>query len=232
MSNKGTRSILFEEQTTTTSPSSSERAWLTLALMLIFLTVGLYWYGERQGDQPGRSETVVVDYRTTVKRPTAAEIDAQILTGLEKLTTPRPQTLTPVSRPDPGPNEWISRNEQLIRRYYEVVVNRRQLTLMDDLFAADFVYLPTKSAKLSLTDLKHQLRHENHTYAGLSYSIEPVTAYGDWIIISWSATGTTSTGEPQRWSGHTAWQIIEGRIAKMIPYTTASQTELAKLDRE
>jgi hypothetical protein len=100
------------------------------------------------------------------------------------------------------------------------VVNRRQLAVMDDLFVVDFVYIPHKSAKekLSLADLKQQLRDESRTSTGFSYTIEQLTPFGEWVIVSWSAEGTLSTGVLQTWSGHTAWRVVNGRIAQMLPY--------------
>jgi hypothetical protein len=116
----------------------------------------------------------------------------------------------------------------LVRRFYNDVVNQGQTVVMDDLFAEGFVYRrsgPT-TTRLNLAALKQQLRAERTTYAGLQYSIEQVTTNENLVQVDWSAGGTPlitfdthpPTGDPQVWSGHTVWQVEDGKIIQMWTY--------------
>jgi ketosteroid isomerase-like protein len=124
-----------------------------------------------------------------------------------------------------------AQNERLVRRFYDDVINQRQLAEMNELFAEDFSYRQSglTTTRLNLAALKQALRAENAAYAGLQYSIEQVTTNEDLVQVDWSAGGTPlisfevhpPTGDPQVWSGHSIWQVADGKIIQMWTYNAA-----------
>ena len=119
------------EQTASTS-TASEPAWLALALALLVLTAGLYWFSNRQGLQPNRAYQATVEAQSIDERQAELVPDNQILTDSENPTMARSEDLTPTPSRSP--------NEQLVRRFYDEVVNQRQYGVMDDLFADQIAY--------------------------------------------------------------------------------------------
>ena len=215
-------SMKFEEQTALTS-RSSEQAWMMLILVLLVLTGGLYWFSDRQNNQSAWSSEAVVEARTTVARPTEFVSSDQIPPDSEYLTITWPQSLLPEPMPVRSPNE------RLIRRYYNEVLNRQKWAVMDDLFAGQISYrndIPV--TMLSLTALKQTILAESTAYVELHYSIEQVTAYEDWVHVDWWAEGKPPLGEPRFWSGHTIWQVVDGKVVQMWTYdATRPQPYLA-----
>ena len=221
------RLTIFDAQTASTSPSS-EPAWIMVALALVLLTVGLYWFSDRPGDQPDRSVEAADADQSAGERPAAAVTGGQILSDPENRTRPWPEDLTSPPRPSGG------RNERLVLRFYDEVLNRRQFALIDDLFADQVAYRRSgPTTMLSLAALKQQLQTDSAYYVGLYYSIDQVTTNGDWVHVDWSAEGTPLlsstesplTGEPQFWSGHTIWRVVDGQIVRMWTYTTKGRSQ-------
>jgi hypothetical protein len=220
------RSMSFEEQSASTS-RSSDRAWLMIALGLVILIVGLYWFSDRKGDQSGGSDEAVVEDQA------AGEGSGDAVT-IDLISSDQGNRSKPWSEDDNPPAMPISSpNERLVRRFYNEVVNQRQWAVMDELFAEDFTYRQSglTRTRLSLAALKQQLRAESAAYVGLYYSIEQVTINedGDWVSVDWSAGGTPRTsfnthpptGTPQVWSGHTDWQVVDGKLVQMWIYLVA-----------
>jgi ketosteroid isomerase-like protein len=207
------RQMFAEEQTASTS-ISSEQAWLMIALALVVLTVGLYWFSDRHNDQPAWSYEAMVDDQTAAESQNDAATSDLSLSDSEN-----------------HPMPIGAQNERLVRRFYDDVINQRQLAEMNELFAEDFSYRQSglTTTRLNLAALKQALRAENAAYAGLQYSIEQVTTNEDLVQVDWSAGGTPlisfeahpPTGDPQVWSGHSIWQVADGKIIQMWTYNAA-----------
>jgi hypothetical protein len=155
------RSMMFEEQIASTS-TASEHAWLLVVLGLIVLTIGLYWFSDRQSDQPAWSYQALVEDQAG-EQPGEFVISDQITTGPENLTMPWPEALTPIPMPNPRANE------RLVRRVYDEVINQQQFAVMDDLFAERVTYRRTGSPiTLGLAALKQEIIDESTGYTGVS----------------------------------------------------------------
>jgi hypothetical protein len=213
---------VVQEQTASTS-LASENAWLMVAGVLLVLIAGLYWFNDRQNDQPDWSYTVAPgDQLTTAEQTDSAT--GWLLSDNQE----HPAALRPKGRAPSLPTPDISPNEALIRRYYDEVLNRRQMAVMDDLFATDFTYRPdmTSTEKSNLAAFKEEIRNERIGYPELSYSIEKITARGEWLIVRWAVRGWPRSLDhiPLTSSGSTAWQVVDGQIVHMLPFTaTGSQ---------
>jgi ketosteroid isomerase-like protein len=211
-----TNQMITEEQTASTS-TSSEQAWLIIALVLVVFTVGLYWFSMRHNHQPNWSYEALVNDQTNVENPGDAATSTLIQSN--------PQNRRQAEDFTPTSTSIGSQNEQLVSRFYEEVINQGQFAMLDELFAEDFSYRSNRSTltRLNLAALKQQLQAENSAYVGLQYSIEHIVVNNDSVQVDWSAGGTPRitfethppTGDPQVWSGHTVWQIADGKIVHM-----------------
>ena len=208
--------VLVDEQVASTS-TSNEWAWVIVALALVIITAGLYWFNDRQDAPPDRSDVVVVDEISVGERPAEFVISDQALADPKNSIVPQPTTFTPAAT---IPNS----NERLVRRVYNEVINGQQLAVMDQLFADQVAYGRSGPMTIvSLTMLREQIRTERSRYAELSYSIEQVFASENLVGVEWSAAGTplsASTSHPLRsapqvWSGYTIWKVVDSEIVQM-----------------
>lgn len=83
-----------------------------------------------------------------------------------------------------------SDNKTLVRRYYEEVLNQRQLQVFDDLADPGFVtYLPDGTA-IGSEIYKQTIAGTLAAISGLKVTIEDQIAEGDKVVTRWKATGT------------------------------------------
>ena len=133
--------LWVQEQTASTTPAS-EKVWLIVVGALVMLSAGLCWFSNQPNGsyasladaQPGSAGTRL---RPADDRENPAELGLQAPVS----ATPTPET---------------SPNERLIRRYYDEVLNRGRIAVMDELFAPEFGYRPdmTSTKKSDLAALK------------------------------------------------------------------------------
>jgi predicted ester cyclase len=81
-------------------------------------------------------------------------------------------------------------NKALVRRYYEEVLNQRQLKVFDELADSSFVsYLPSGSST-GLDIYKQAVAGTLAAIADLNVTIEDQIAEDDKVVTRWKATGT------------------------------------------
>jgi steroid delta-isomerase-like uncharacterized protein len=77
-------------------------------------------------------------------------------------------------------------NKFLVRRYYEEVLNQRQLAVIDELFSPDFISHPGGD----LNGYRQAARASLTAFPDLHVTIEEQVAEGDLVATRWSARGT------------------------------------------
>ncbi len=80
-------------------------------------------------------------------------------------------------------------NKAIVRRYYEEVLNQHNLTIIDELFAADFKS-HTRHAYVDLQQYVEAVERSHQAFPDLQVTIEAQIAEGDLVATRWSAKGT------------------------------------------
>jgi steroid delta-isomerase-like uncharacterized protein len=80
-------------------------------------------------------------------------------------------------------------NKATVRRYYEEVLNQHTLTIIDELFAADFKSY-TRSSAVDLQQYVEAVERSHQAFPDLQVTIEAQIAEGDLVATRWSAKGT------------------------------------------
>ena len=83
-----------------------------------------------------------------------------------------------------------SMNKSLVRRYYEEILNGRQVQVVDDLLAPDFVNYLSDGNRIDLEVYKQALATTLAVIPDLHVTIEDQIAEGDKVVTRLHATGT------------------------------------------
>lgn len=114
--------------------------------------------------------------------------------------------------------------ETLVRRWFEDLFNRGELTVADEILAPDVAYAgPPSLSPADVTgpdDIKEYVEVYQSAFPDLWYSVERVSRGDDEIHVEWSATGTHEsdlfgmepTGEAFRVEGIDLFVVEDGRI--------------------
>ena len=81
-------------------------------------------------------------------------------------------------------------NKSLVRRYYEEVLNQRQLHVFDDLADPGFVSYLADEDSIGLEVYKQAIAGTLAVIPDLKVTIEDQIAEGDKVVTRWKATGT------------------------------------------
>jgi predicted ester cyclase len=81
-------------------------------------------------------------------------------------------------------------NKSLVRRYYEEVLNQRQLQVFDDLADPGFVSYLADDSSIDLEVYKQAIAGTLAAIPDLTVTIEDQIAEGDKVVTRWKATGT------------------------------------------
>jgi steroid delta-isomerase-like uncharacterized protein len=115
-------------------------------------------------------------------------------------------------------------NEALVRRYVEEVVNRRNLDLLDEIFAADFVQYGAEPDQVSgVEDLKQFFVMLRSGFPDFQGTIEDLFAAGDRVVLRFTFRGThqgefmgvAPTGTQVTMPGIDIFRVAEGRIVEL-----------------
>jgi steroid delta-isomerase-like uncharacterized protein len=114
-----------------------------------------------------------------------------------------------------------SENKALIRRYVEECIGRNDMSLMDTLLAADYVW-HAPSGDLDLQAYKQFQPSVLAAFPDGHWTIEDMVAEGDRVAWRFRFDGThrgefmgfPATGRPFRLAGFVMSRIAEGRIAE------------------
>jgi steroid delta-isomerase-like uncharacterized protein len=80
-------------------------------------------------------------------------------------------------------------NKAIVRRYYEEVLNQRNPTIFDELFAPDFKS-HSRTSEFDLQAYREAAERSLHAFPDLRVTIESQIAEDDMVATRWSAIGT------------------------------------------
>lgn len=164
---------------------------------------------------PGSLPKVVLLIVAVLLVPGAAIAGTTAATGQEPAATPAAGDC---------PATTAAENEALARRWYEDVLNGRDLDLLDELLAADAVHdAGTFPADQPAAGTKRTLGALLAGFSDLRLRVEDAVAADDLVALRWSATGThdgefqgfPATGRQATWSGINLYRIACGKIAQV-----------------
>jgi len=84
----------------------------------------------------------------------------------------------------------IDDNKTLVRRYYEEVLNGRDLSVVPELFAPTFVSYAPSGRSVDLAEYVRAIGVSHAALPDLHVTIEDQFAEGNRVVTRWSATGT------------------------------------------
>ncbi len=118
----------------------------------------------------------------------------------------------------------LEENKALVRRYAEEVLNRRNLDLLDEIFAPDFVQYGADPDQVSgVEDLKQFFVMLRSGFPDFQVTIEDLLAEGDKVVLHFTFQGThqgefTSigpTGKQVTMTGIDIFRIADGKIVEL-----------------
>ena len=110
--------------------------------------------------------------------------------------------------------------EKIIRRYYDEMINKRNLDIVNELLASDWIdHSPSMSAD-TLEAEKERMKGMIDAFPDMEATIDDVVVVGDKVISRWTITGTNTgelmgmpaTGKPAKVSGIQIERVGGGRI--------------------
>lgn len=118
----------------------------------------------------------------------------------------------------------IEENKAVPRRVYEEVLNGKNLDLVDELFAPEYVnHDPTSPEEMRGPEsIKQFFSAYLAAFPDLRFTVEDQVAEGDKVVSRWASAGTNRgelmgaapTGKRVDFTGITISRISEGRIAE------------------
>ena len=116
-----------------------------------------------------------------------------------------------------------SMNKSLVRRYYEEVLNGRQVQVVDDLIAPDFVNHLPDGNRIDLEVYKQALSQTLAVLPDLHVTIEDQIAEGDKVVTRFRGTGTPQveyagikpTGKPITVTAIHIHRLRDGRLCEL-----------------
>lgn len=113
-------------------------------------------------------------------------------------------------------------NKILARRVFEEVLNGRNLDLLDELAAPDYVeHSPLPGQGTGVSGIRDRYRVLFNAF-DFQFTVEDVIAEGDKVVLRWTQTGThvgpifdmPATGRSSRTTGIEIWRVENGRLAE------------------
>jgi predicted ester cyclase len=116
-----------------------------------------------------------------------------------------------------------SMNKSLVRRYYEEVLNGRQIQIVDDLIAPNFVNVLPDGNRIDLEVYKQALLQTLAVLPDLHVTIEDQIAEGDKVVTRFRGTGTPQaqyagikpTGKPITVTAIHIHSVQDGRLCEL-----------------
>ncbi len=114
-------------------------------------------------------------------------------------------------------------NKKVVRRFYEVVFDKKRVDLTNDLFAWDYVdHAPAPGQSPGLEGAQQKWAMVIAATPDLHVQIEDIVAEGDRVVVRWTYEGThrgplmgiPPTGKHFRTSGISISRLAEGKIAE------------------
>lgn len=122
----------------------------------------------------------------------------------------------------------LEKNKAVVRRLFEEVFDKRNLSLLDDLVAQDYVDHPRQFR--GLENYRQHLSRFYKSFPDSHETIEDIIAEGDKVCIRIKGTathkgahrGSTTTGKKITWEANTILRIADGKIAEMWAFSDNS----------
>ena len=115
-------------------------------------------------------------------------------------------------------------NKTLVRRFFEEIINAKQLSVVDELFAADHQYHDPSSPMIGPgpEGQKQLIGTYLAAYPDLHHTVEDQIAEGDKVVTRWTATGTQqgelpglpATGKSAKVMGIWVHRLAGGKIVE------------------
>jgi len=115
-------------------------------------------------------------------------------------------------------------NKAIARRFFEEIVNARQLGVADEIFAADHTYHDPSSPMIGRgpEGQKQPIGAYIAAYPDLHHAVEDQIAEGDTVVTRWTGTGTHQgdllgippTGKPAKVMGIWIHRLSGGKIVE------------------
>ena len=119
-----------------------------------------------------------------------------------------------------GGMEMLEANKELVARYYDEILTKRNLTAFAEIFAPDFQCYTTEGPAVNLEQYKQAVNLTHLAFPDLQIAIADQIAAGDKVVTRWTGTGTHQgnflgfppTGKQFTISAIHIHQISSGRI--------------------
>ncbi len=117
----------------------------------------------------------------------------------------------------------LETNKALVRRQFEELLNRKNLSVIDEDMAPDFVdHSAPPGAPQGPEGVRQWMTHLYSVAPDLHATIEDIVAEGDTVVVrnTWHGThtgplfGIPTTGKPFTLTGFVLWRIRDGKIAE------------------
>ncbi|MDQ2854060.1 MAG: ester cyclase [Chloroflexota bacterium] len=113
-------------------------------------------------------------------------------------------------------------NKTLARRVFEEVLNGRNLDLLDELAAPDYIeHTPLPGQGTGIDGIRDRYTTLFNAF-DFQFTVEDVIAEGDKVVLRWTQTGThvgplfgmPATGRSSRTTGIEIWRVEGGKLAE------------------
>jgi len=113
-------------------------------------------------------------------------------------------------------------NKTLARRVFEEVLNGKNLDLLDDVAASDYIeHSPLPGQGTGIDGIRDRYTMLFNAF-DFQFSVDDVIAEGDKVVLRWTQTGThigplfgmPATGRSSRTTGIEIWRVADGRLAE------------------
>ena len=117
----------------------------------------------------------------------------------------------------------IEENKQLVRRYYENVVNGAKVDALSQYISPDYVEVHNnRRYPIGIEGAKQHILGGHETYQGLHITVERQIAEGDWVVTQIIARGThvgswlgmKPTGKDVEFTCVNVDRVIDGHIVE------------------
>lgn len=115
-------------------------------------------------------------------------------------------------------------NKMLVRRYYDMVLNGKNLAILDEIFASNFVGRMSNGPDSHLEAFRGALLATHAAFPDLKVTIHEQIAEGDKVVTRWRAEGThqgpyigimEATGKSIVLTGIHIHRVQEGHIVEL-----------------
>jgi predicted ester cyclase len=115
------------------------------------------------------------------------------------------------------------KNKEIVRRYYEEVVNTGNLDAVEDFISEEYTeVIDGKRHSVGIEGAKAHVIGVRQTYPDLHLSIERQIAEDEWVVTCITARGThmgswlgiKPTGKPVAFTGVNVDRVVDGRIVQ------------------